>query len=140
VSEGKPAWVLYDGECGLCDRSVRFLLPRDRRERMRFAPLQGERAAGLRRRHPALPAIDETFLLVEDPEGPAELVRLRSDAALRSLELLGGGWRFARILRLVPPPLRDAVYRFVARRRTRWFGRLDSCRIPAPEERRRFLD
>lgn len=140
MSEGTPAWVLYDGECGLCDRSVRFLLPRDRRERLRFAPLQGERAAALRRRHPALPPLDETFLLVEDPERPAERVRLRSDGALRALELLGGPWNLVKLLRIVPAPLRDAVYRFVARRRTRWFGRLESCRLPSAAERRRFLD
>jgi len=139
-AEPPPAWVLYDGLCGLCDASVRFLLARDRAGRLRFAPLQGPTAAAVRARHPALPPLDETILLVDSPRTPAERVRVRSDAALAALGRLGGGWRLAGLLRAVPRPLRDAVYRFVARRRTRWFGRLDACRVPSAEQRRRFLD
>jgi len=132
--------VLYDGLCGLCDRSVQFLLRHDSGARLRFATLQGGIGAAVRRRHPVLPPIDETILLVEAPETAAERVRVLSDAALAAIARLGGAWRLAAALRLVPRPLRDAVYGFVARRRTRWFGRLDACRIATPEERSRFLD
>jgi len=136
-----PAWVLYDGTCGLCDRSVRWLLARDRRGALRFATLEGAIAAEVRGRHPELPPVDETFVLVERPRSDAESVRVRSDAALRAVALLGGGWRLlAALARLVPRPLRDVAYRFVARRRTRWFGRLETCRVPTPGERERFLD
>jgi predicted DCC family thiol-disulfide oxidoreductase YuxK len=135
------AWVLYDGLCGFCDRSVAFVLAHDRRGELRFAPLQGVKAGEVRTRHPTLPPLDETMILVEAPESAAERVRVRSDAALAILARLGGGWRLAAtVLRLVPPPLRDLVYRWVARNRTRWFGRLDSCRIPTPAEGSRFLD
>jgi predicted DCC family thiol-disulfide oxidoreductase YuxK len=137
----EPAWILYDGVCGLCDRSVRWLLARDLRGAFRFAPLQGATAARVRSRHPALPPIDETMVLVESPESEAERVRVRSDAALAILARLGGGWQLLAALgRLVPPPLRDAVYRFVARRRKRWFGELTACKVPAAAERERFLD
>lgn len=118
---------------------MRFLLARDRMRTLRFAPLEGPTAAEVRARHPALPPLDETVLLVESPGTPAERVRVRSDAALAILARLGGAWRLATFLRVVPRPLRDAGYRFVARRRTRWFGRLEACRLPPADERERFL-
>jgi predicted DCC family thiol-disulfide oxidoreductase YuxK len=140
VSDGRPVWVLFDGECGLCDAVVRWLLARDRRAALRYAPLAGGVGAAVRRRHPELPGGDETMVLVEAPETPDERVRVRSDAALAILVHLGGAWRLAAVLRLVPRPLRDAAYRCVAGRRRRWFGRLDACRIPAAAERDRFLE
>jgi predicted DCC family thiol-disulfide oxidoreductase YuxK len=124
----------------MCDASVRWLLARDRRGALAFAPLEGEVAAAVRARHPELPPVDETVVLVESPETPAERVRVRSDAALAIVARLGGAWRATALLRLVPRPLRDLVYRFVARRRFAWFGRLEACRIPTPEERARFLE
>lgn len=136
-----PAWILFDGTCGLCDCSVRWLLARDRRGALRFATLEGGIGAEIRERHPELPPAEDTFVLVERPRSSAERVRVRSDAALGAVALLGGGWRLAAgLLRIVPRPFRDLVYGFVARRRTRWFGRLDACRLPTPEERKRFLE
>ena len=64
----------------------------------------------------------------------------RSTAALRIITALGGIWRLAGLLRLVPRFLRDAVYDWVARNRYGWFGKRDSCRLPSPEERAVFLD
>ena len=132
--------MLFDGECGFCDASVQWLLARDRRGRYLFGALQGASAKAVRLRHPELPPADETMLLVEAPSTPAERVWTRSDAGLRILAGLGGYWRLAALARAIPRPLRDAAYRFVARRRIRWFGRLESCRIPGPAERERFLD
>jgi predicted DCC family thiol-disulfide oxidoreductase YuxK len=140
VKATPPAWVLFDGECGLCDRSVQWLLRRDRGGALRFGALAGGAAAAVRARHPELPSADESIVLVEAPDTATERVRVRSDAALAILARLGGPWRFAGILRVVPRPLRDLVYGAVARRRRRWFGRLAACRIPTPEERARFLD
>jgi predicted DCC family thiol-disulfide oxidoreductase YuxK len=135
-----PSWVLFDGYCGLCDGAVRWLLARDRRGALRFGPLDGRTGRALRARHPELPSADETIVLVEAAGSGEERVRVRSDAALAILEHLGGAWRLAALLRVVPRPVRDAIYRGVALRRTRWFGRLDACRVPTPEERERFLD
>lgn len=140
MSDGRPVWVLFDGECGLCDAIVRWLLARDPGGALRFASLAGGIGAAVRRRHPELPGGDETMLLVEAPETPGERVRVRSDAALAILVRLGGPWRLAAALRLVPRPLRDAAYRFVAGRRERWFGRLEACRNPAAAGRDRFLE
>ena len=124
----------------MCDASVRWLLARDRAAVLRFAPLEGEVAAAVRARHPGLPPMDETMVLVEEPGTSRERVRVRSDAALAILARLGGAWRAAAALRVVPRPVRDLVYRYVARRRLAWFGRLDACRIPTSEERGRFLE
>jgi predicted DCC family thiol-disulfide oxidoreductase YuxK len=130
------ALLLFDGECGLCDRAVRFLAAIDRRRRLRFAPLQGETAAPWRelaRERPGGPL--EWLVLVEEPErGPAARVRVRAAAVARALAMAGGRWRLAgRALAAVPRPLADAAYLAVARRRHRLAG---SCALPAPGDDR----
>lgn len=138
---GGPAWVLYDGECGLCDRAVRWLVARDRRGALRFAPLAGTVAAAVRSRHPDTLGAGESVVLVEQPGAASERVLVRSRAALAAVARLGGAWRaVAALLRLLPRPLRDAAYDWVARRRTLWFGRLAVCRPPNAAERWRFLE
>lgn len=124
--------VLFDGHCGLCDRSVQFLLRWDRHGRLHFAPLQGPTAAA----YAPTPDPNDpgTFVLV-DEQG----IHLRSDAALRTLAHLGPWWRGVLVLRLVPRPVRDAVYNWVARHRYQWFGRMDQCRVPTPGQAARFL-
>ena len=130
--------ILYDGVCGLCHGTVRFVLRRDRGGRFRFAPLQGETAGALLGRHGLARELD-SLIYVEGFGGPAERVYMRSDGVLRILVQLGGAWRCVNALRILPRPLRDAVYDLVARYRYRWFGRLDSCPLPSPEARARFL-
>lgn len=127
--------VFYDGECGLCDRSVRFLLPRDRQAALRFAPLQGETA----RRRTDLPSELRSVIFVTQPGTAQEQVYSRSEAALRLLDHVGGVWRIVSWLRVVPRPFRDWVYDRIAQRRYRWFGKFASCRVPSPEWRQRFL-
>lgn len=130
--------VLYDGVCGLCDRSVQLLLARDRRRVLTFAPLQGETATALGRRRPALAAVD-SMVFVRDEGTPAERVFVRSRAVVEVLAALGGRWRVVSWpLRAVPPPLRDAAYDWVARNRYGWFGRRDACRLPSAGDRERF--
>jgi predicted DCC family thiol-disulfide oxidoreductase YuxK len=126
--------VLYDGTCGLCDASVQWLLDHDREGVLRFAPLQGETAAALRARHPEIPEELETIVLVE-----GETVSLRSTAVFRVLARLPSPWRRLAWLRFVPRPVRDLGYRLVAAVRYRVWGRTETCRIPRPEERARFL-
>lgn len=125
--------IYYDGLCGLCDRFVRFVLTRDRRHRYRFAPLQGETA---RARLPHLPNPETSSTVILEDGGK---FRVRSDAALAILVGLGGGWRSAALLRVIPRPIRDAVYDWIARRRFRWFGRREECRVPEPAQREQFL-
>ncbi|HSM14575.1 MAG TPA: DCC1-like thiol-disulfide oxidoreductase family protein, partial [Thermoanaerobaculia bacterium] len=87
-----------------------------------------------------LPLADETLVLVEDPGTEAERVSVRSRALAGILARLGSPWRpVGRALLLAPAALLDPLYGFVARRRDRWFGRLDACRVPTAAERARFL-
>ncbi len=135
--------VLFDGVCGLCDRTIQFLLEEDREGVLCFAPLQGSTAAGLQKAI-ALPDDLSTMVLVEDFDGDRERARGRasgrSTGVLRALAAVGGFWRVVSWLRLVPRPLRDAIYRVVARYRYAWFGKFDACKLPDPEARSRFLD
>ncbi|SDD61675.1 Predicted thiol-disulfide oxidoreductase YuxK, DCC family [Paenibacillus sp. UNCCL117] len=127
--------VLYDGDCGFCQRAVQFILPRDRRGIFRFAALQSETGQSLLRQHGLEGATPDTFVLVQ--QGRAFT---RSTAGLRVLRELGGAWRLCYAAIIVPAPLRDAVYSLFARHRYRLFGRTDACMIPSPEVRERFLD
>jgi predicted DCC family thiol-disulfide oxidoreductase YuxK len=115
--------VLFDGDCTLCNASVRFIVRRDTRGVFAFRPLQDEvsRRTLAALGHPEPP--DSIALL--DARG----VHFRSDAALAIAARLGFPWNLAAVFRLVPRPLRDAVYDFIARRRHRWFGRPDACAL-----------
>lgn len=132
-----PRIVLYDGECGLCDRSVRWLLDHDVERRLHYAALQGETAAALRARFPEIPARIDTVVYVEQSE-PAR-AWLRSAAVFRLCAQLPAPWRWLAVLRLVPAPLMDLLYRAVARVRHRLFPPPEACAVPAPELRARFL-
>ena len=132
ASGGPRPIVFFDGDCGLCDRFVTFLVARDQRQRLHYAPLQGDTARQLI--PPATAAsIDSVILLDEDG------LHVRSHAALRAIARLGGAWRLTGVLRGVPRGLRDAVYDFVATNRYRWFGRARVCPLPSRTERGRFL-
>ena len=134
-----PDVLLYDGTCGFCDATLKFVLRVDRRAHLRFAPLDGDFAAAVIARHPELAGVD-SVVYVEDPGGPGERVSVRSDAALHVADYLGGPWRaFGAVARVVPAPVRDWSYDRFAAVRYRLFGRVDSCAIPPPEVRSRFV-
>lgn len=133
--EEGPFVLLIDGECVLCGRIARFVAKRDPRGVFRFASLHsrvGRELAG-RCGGDNLP---DSFVLVE-----GDRCYTRSDAALRTVRRLRGGWPLLYALRAVPKLWRDAVYDMIAARRIRWFGRReDACRMPDPELRGRVLD
>jgi predicted DCC family thiol-disulfide oxidoreductase YuxK len=139
LSDGKPrvgeAVVFYDGECGLCDKAVQFIIPRDPQGRFQFAALQSEIGGKLLREHGYDEADMKTFVLLESGR-----VYTRSTAALRVARRLNGGWPLLYGLVIVPRLLRDGVYHVIANNRYRWFGKADACRLPKPGERGRFLD
>jgi predicted DCC family thiol-disulfide oxidoreductase YuxK len=125
--------VLYDGVCGLCQRSVKFLLARDRKQ-LWYAPLQGETAARLRARHPEIPETLESVVLVDD-----DRVHLRSKAFLYTAKYLTRPWRWAYHLRWLPAVLLDLFYRFIARIRYRVWGKFDSCQRPTEDQQAHLL-
>jgi len=133
--------VFYDGVCGLCNRIIQFLLKRDRNDRLRFASLQSEFAANVLTRHGIDPKDLDTLHVVENYEEAGERVLNRSDAVLRATGELGGLWSLAAIAgSIIPRPLRDLFYRFVARNRYRVFGKSETCMLPEPRHRAKFLD
>ena len=133
--------VLYDGVCGLCNRLVQFLLKHDKRSRLRFASLQSDFAAKVLQRHRIDPKDLDTMHLIENYEQPGERILQRSDAIVRAGRELEGFWgALAAVASVVPRALRDPFYRFVARNRYRVFGKYDTCMLPEPNQRSRFLD
>ncbi len=128
-----PAVIYFDGVCGLCNRFVDFVLTRDHERRFRFAPLQGTTAMA-RLGDPGV--VDPTTIVYEE-DG---VLFDRSTAALRIVAGLRGVWTLVAVFQLIPRPIRDAVYDWVARHRYGWFGRRDACRVPTAEERAVFLD
>lgn len=132
--------LLYDGLCGFCDGTVQFILRHDRRGTLKFATLQGEFARGVIARHPELAGVDSLVLVEPDPANGQETVYVRSTGALRVARYLGGAWHLTRATAIVPRFLRDWAYDAFARIRYRVFGRYDSCPIPTPDQRARFID
>jgi predicted DCC family thiol-disulfide oxidoreductase YuxK len=126
--------VLFDGDCGLCQRSIRLIARFDRHGCFRFAPLEGPTAT----RALAGTTIDassrQTVVLVE-----GDRVATKSTAALRIAARLGWPMRALAMLWLLPRPVRDALYDLIARHRYRWFGRADTCRLPPAQLRGRLL-
>ncbi len=133
--------VLFDGVCGLCDHFVQFLLRIDGHDRLRFAALQGPQGAEILKRH-GRRADDalETVIVVADYDKASPRLLDRSDAAIFAIASVGGIYRAAGALRIVPSFLRNATYNLIARWRYRIFGRFDACPIPAPGTRAKFLD
>jgi predicted DCC family thiol-disulfide oxidoreductase YuxK len=133
--------ILYDGVCGLCNRLVQFLLKHDKHARLRFASLQSDFVAKVLQRHGIDPKDLDTLHVIENYEQPGERVLQRSNAILRAGRELGGFWSAsAGAARIIPRSLRDVIYRFVARNRYRVFGKYDTCMLPEPNQRSRFLD
>ncbi|HXX18828.1 MAG TPA: DCC1-like thiol-disulfide oxidoreductase family protein [Candidatus Acidoferrum sp.] len=131
-----PELLFYDGHCALCHRAVKFVLKHDRSgEAFRFAPLQGStfQSRVLPEQRAALP--DSIVVLTNSGS-----LLIRSDAFVHILRRLGGGWGFwAGVIALIPRPIRDVAYDFVARVRYRVFGRRDQvCPLVPPELRARF--
>jgi predicted DCC family thiol-disulfide oxidoreductase YuxK len=127
--------VVFDAQCLLCNGWVQFLLRHDRHGALRYASIQGETGRALLARA-GLPVEGLETLLVVDGERSWQ----HTAAILRVVHALGWPWRLAWLGWLVPAPLRDAAYRAIARRRYRLFGRSETCLMPPPAARARFLD
>ena len=123
--------VLFDGVCNLCNGAVQFILNRDPSGHFHFTSLQSTAAARLLGANP--PA--DSILLLQDGQ-----TYTKSDAALRIARGLRFPWPLLSVFLLVPAPVRDLIYNWIARNRYRWFGRREACMIPSKEFQVRFLD
>ncbi|MGZ8802352.1 MAG: thiol-disulfide oxidoreductase DCC family protein [Mycobacterium sp.] len=131
--------LLYDGVCGFCNSAVQTILRLDRHGTLQFAALQSDVARGVIARHPYLADVD-SVVFVDSVDQPGERVSIRSAAALQVAAYLGGPWRALLVAGLIPEAARDWLYDGFAGVRYRIFGTHDTCPIPAPEVRARFLD
>lgn len=131
--------LLYDGTCGFCNASVQFIIARDRRGTMRFAPLQSDVGQQVIGRHPHLEGVDSVVYVDGIGDTRGEKVAIRSAAALAVCSYLGAPWSWAAVTRIVPARLRDMAYDFIARHRYRFFGRHDACMLPPRDVRDRFI-
>ena len=126
--------VLFDGVCNLCSTSVQFILQRDPVGRFRFASLQSDLAQRLLTEQGLDPKALDSVVVID-----GDRLYRESDAALRIARDLKGAWKALTVFRVIPRPVRDWAYRLIARNRYRWFGKSETCWLPTPELRGRFL-
>ncbi|MEE2802003.1 MULTISPECIES: thiol-disulfide oxidoreductase DCC family protein [Nonlabens] len=126
--------ILFDGVCNLCNGAVVFIIKRDKKDVFRFAALQSEIGEKLLRKHQIDPEKTDSIILVDDNNAFA-----KAGAALRIAQQLSGLWPALAILRIVPRFISNAVYDWIASNRYQWFGKKESCMIPTPELKAKFL-
>ncbi|EOS55525.1 thiol-disulfide oxidoreductase DCC family protein [Paenibacillus barengoltzii] len=127
--------ILFDGVCHLCQGAVKFIIKHDPAGRFRFASLQSQAGSRLLRAAGAHEESLDSVVLIENGT-----YYIRSAAALRIARGLRSPWPLLYALIVVPKGLRDAVYRFIAKHRYRWFGKDETCLVPTRELRERFLE
>jgi len=127
--------ILFDGVCNFCNYWVRFALKRDEKQKLSFGTLQGNTAKKVL----PLYGINEkelaSVVFIEK-----EKVWQNSSAVLRICKHLSGAWKMFYVLMIIPTPIRDFVYRIIAQNRYRWFGKRESCMLPAASVKERFVD
>ncbi|MBE8715499.1 thiol-disulfide oxidoreductase DCC family protein [Sphingobacterium hungaricum] len=131
LNEGKPI-LLFDGVCNLCNSTVDFIIRRDRKKTLFFASLQSPFGQEIKKQ---LPKDIDSIVFIENGK-----LFIKSEAALKIAAYLGFPYNLLLVGKILPRKWRDASYDYVARNRYKWFNRKDSCRIPAPEERNRFIE
>jgi predicted DCC family thiol-disulfide oxidoreductase YuxK len=126
--------IVFDGVCNWCNAWVSFMIDHDPHGKFKFGTLQSEPAQQILQDLQLSTENFETFLLLEQTR-----VFSKSTAALRIARHLSGFWPLFYLFIVVPRPLRDAIYNFVARHRYKWMGKAEACRVPTPNERARFV-
>jgi len=126
--------ILFDGVCNLCNATVQWVLLHDRKDQFHFAALQSETGEAKLRRFGIEPGALNTVVLADENR-----IYTQSDAVIEVVSRLGGIWSLMAIFKVVPRPIRNAVYQWVGRNRYRWFGRREECWLPRPEWKKKFI-
>lgn len=126
--------VFFDGVCNLCNGAVQFIIARDRKNVFHFASLQSDMAK--EKLKPIGVEPEHILSIVLLSEGKAYQ---QSSAVCRIARKLSWPWPLFYALILIPPFIRDAIYRFIAHNRYRWFGKRESCWLPSPELKDKFI-
>ena len=130
----KKLIILFDGVCNFCNFWVNFLIDRDKKDILRFTALQSEKGNELLKKYNLSTNDFDTFVLIDDKK-----FYIKSTAALKVAKILPGLWPALYVFIIIPKPVRNFLYSLVAKNRYKIFGKKDSCRIPTPEERSKFL-
>jgi predicted DCC family thiol-disulfide oxidoreductase YuxK len=126
--------LLFDGVCNLCNGAVNFIIDRDKKGVIKFASLQSDFGQALLQKY-HLPTQTFNSLVFVHKNHAYQ----KSTGVLLLAKELGGIYQLAVLLLIVPRFIRDFVYDQVAQNRYKWFGKSDSCRMPTPELKARFL-
>lgn len=126
--------VLFDGVCNFCNSSVQFIIKHDTSNSLKFASLQSSIGQALLNKY-AIPKDVDSVIFIENNQAYT-----KSSAALKIANYFGGFWKLLQIFMIVPTFIRNFFYDIIAKNRYRWFGKKDSCMLPSPEIRNRFLE
>ena len=126
--------VLFDGVCNFCNSSVQFIIRHDKSKALKFASLQSNTGQELIAKY-NIPKDVDSVIFIENGNA-----FIKSEAALRIADNFGGVWKMMRILKVIPAFIRNLFYDIIARNRYKWFGKKETCMIPSPEIRNRFMD
>ena len=129
-----PHIIVFDGVCNLCSTGVQFIVRRDRDAYFRFASIQSDIGQAIYRANGLDPENPQSILVVSESGA-----LIRSDAAIEIARHLNGFWRVLVVFKFLPRWFRDWAYGVVAHNRYRWFGKKESCMLPSPDIRKRFL-
>lgn len=127
--------VIFDGVCNLCNSTVQFIIKEDKKKIFRFSPFQSDFAKPIVRKFGLKEIADKSVILIINGKAYT-----KSSAILRILMQFGGYYKFfALLMYLIPAFLRDIIYNFISSNRYKWFGRKETCMIPAEDLMERFL-
>ena len=128
--------ILFDGVCTLCNNAIDYIIKKDHKDQFVFASLQSDIGKELtKERGIDTTQIDSMILII-----PGEAYYIKSSAALQIFKRLKGVVSLSRIFLPLPESFRDSVYDLIARNRYQWFGKKESCRMPTPEEKAKFIE
>lgn len=126
--------ILFDGVCNLCNASIDFIIKRDKKDHFRVGALQDDAGKKLLSKFKVNPEYLDSLVLIEDQQ-----IYFRSTAALKISKNLSGAWPLFYGFIILPASIRDGIYDWIGKNRYRWFGKKNTCRLPTPEERAKFL-
>ncbi len=127
--------ILFDGICNLCNQSVQFVIEHDSKNQFRFASLQSDFGQDFLKKNKLEATQFDSIVFIEDDQ-----FYTKSSAALKIAKYLDGITSWLTIFMIIPKPLRDIVYNFIAKNRYRWFGKNESCWLPTAELKAKFIE
>lgn len=127
--------ILFDGVCNLCNSFVQFVIKRDKQSKFKFGSLQSAEAVKILRDLNFENQKLQTVIFIMD-----DVIYTRSTAVLKIARQLGGAWKFCYVFIIIPKSLRDWIYNKASKSRYKMFGKRDTCMIPTPELKSRFLE